>query len=178
MDVPGRASRPDEEVLRPEPVGAPDGIAEMAGIRISNLKRDIGEIRVFRYDGKKASRAFPRLESAECYADLVLEEMKEAGKGQVGQIGALLRGEGFDRILLDMVENPADAGVDMATFGKGAGQCLVQWRTQQVLVIQTAGHSTCQRVKPPPEIDKIDSVQVRLNGALTNIPHVDPLRFD
>src|SRR4051794_37787063 len=87
-------ARADEDRARLQAVEAADRVAEMGGVGIADVLREMGEVEVLVGEVQQVTRPLPGAEGAERDAGLFLEQMQEARSGKSGFRRACVRRHG------------------------------------------------------------------------------------
>src|SRR3954469_17492166 len=130
--------RADEDRARLQAVEAADRVAEMGGIGIADVLREMGHIEVLVGEVQQMPRALPGAEGAERDAGLFLEQMQETRSGKSGVRRACVRRHGLTREAADTGDCTRHAGVEHPARQRFAKTHLVEFGGGDVAVATLA----------------------------------------
>src|SRR4051794_40203742 len=130
--------RADEDRARLQAVEAADRVAEMGGIGIADVLREMGEVEVLVGEVQQMPRALPGAEGAERDAGLFLEQMQETRSGKSGVRRACVRRHGLTCEATDTGDRTRHAGVEHPARQRFAKTHLVEFGGGDVAVAALA----------------------------------------
>src|SRR3954454_24079046 len=133
-----KIARADEDRARLQTVEAADRVAEMGGIGIADVLREMGEVEVLVGEVQQMPRALPGAEGAERDAGLFLEQMQETRSGKSGVRRACVRRHGLTREATDTGDRTRHARVEHAARQRLAKTHLVEFGGGDVAVATLA----------------------------------------
>src|ERR1700737_4517087 len=119
--------RSRKDRARLQSVEPADRMAEMRGVGVADVLRQMREVDVFVDEMQQMPRALPGAKRAERYTGLLLEQMQESRRRQIDRCGAIGRGHLAAGEIVEFCGGSLDARINVAIRQAFAEKTLVEF---------------------------------------------------